>query len=359
MSTYENTPRPNDEISIVDVVVIIRDFIRLMIRYWWMYAILGMLFCGGMLARAFFADPTFRASFTYMVEDNSASNGVSGILSQFGIGARPTSFNLDKILKLAKSRRIMSQTMFDRAVVDGEEDFIANHLISLYELDQKWMDNRPELEGFRFQHDSLPGFDNLELLAFKKTYVFLVGGEERLGLIFAKYDELSGILSMGMESTNMDLSIETTNFLFDNLRDYYVHQATEKQLRTYDVVQSKADSIELLISEKEIELAQFEDANRNLYARVDQVKRIQLEGELRKLHVMHAEALRNLEIADFAVKTATPMIQPIDRPMRPLTPQVPSKPVAIAIGVFLALMVGTIIILGINLKKAVDKRKIE
>ena len=60
----------------------------------------------------------------------------------------------------------------------------------------------------------------------------------------------------------------------------------------------------------------------------------------------YSEAIRNLEVADFAVKNSTPFIREIDRPFSPLYPQSPSKVKQILLGLFLGLFIGSAWLLG-------------
>ena len=190
---------------------------------------------------------------------------------QFGFGRR-SSFNLDRVLELAKSRRIVTEMLFDSAHVDGVTDCIANHLIKQYKLDQEWMEKKPELEGFLFTRDSVDLFSSLELSALKRTYLFVVGSEEQAGLISANYSELSSIISLSATTINEPLSIDMIKVLFANLTEYYVTNATKKQKMTYDIVRLKADSIGGLLALKEMEYAQFRDQNQGLYSNLAQLK---------------------------------------------------------------------------------------
>jgi uncharacterized protein involved in exopolysaccharide biosynthesis len=96
-----------------------------------------------------------------------------------------------------------------------------------------------------------------------------------------------------------------------------------------------------------------------IWARVALLKETQLRSEITLLNVVLGEALRNLEYADFALKNATPLIQPVDRPMRPLKPMVPSKMIAILIAGFVTIMLGSIWILISRLRQSIHMREIE
>jgi hypothetical protein len=280
-------------------------------------------------------------------------SGVSSILGQFGFGGRRNAFNLDRVLELAKSRRVVQNSIFETVQLHGQTDFVANHLIAIYELDKRWSKKKPELEGFRFSSDNVAEFDDMSLSALKKVYGFIVGSEKRDGLVSAEYSEESTILSLYAVTTDESLSIELITELYDNLSEYYVSKSIEKQKMTYDIVKYKADSIGYLLAQNELEYATFKDANQNLYSELSRLKEQRLGRDIQKLNIIHAEALKNVEIADFSLRNATPVIRELDKPIRPLEPVTESKVKAVIIGFMLSVLLGSMIILGLKFSRRI------
>jgi uncharacterized protein involved in exopolysaccharide biosynthesis len=83
-------------------------------------------------------------------------------------------------------------------------------------------------------------------------------------------------------------------------------------------MKSKVDSIELILNVKDREYLKFQDSNHGLYLRQYESKKIKLQREVQILTIAFGEALKNLEIADFSLKNATPFFQEIDSPIPPL-----------------------------------------
>jgi uncharacterized protein involved in exopolysaccharide biosynthesis len=316
---------------------------------------LFLLVGGYMLYDAWTTPATYKAKLTFMVNEDESNtmSGVSSILGQFGFVGRRGRFNLDKVLELSRSNRIVQEAVFGRIEMNGSEDYLSNHLIELYELDDKWVEKDSLLRDFRFATDSVPAFSDTERKALKRVMRKVVGGEDTPGLIANDYSEESTIMTLSAETENADMSIALVNGLFEALSDFYIRQSTEKEKQTIAIVQAKVDSIGGLLADKEFALASFADANRNLTFQVAELRRQRLQRDIQKLNIMHAEALKNLEIADFSLRNATPFIQVVDKPIAPLQPIVASKMKALIIGLLLALIIGALFIIGGNIREQV------
>lgn len=347
----------DDEISLEEIVITVRDFIRESLRKWWMFALLFVLIGGYLVYKASTTPTTYKATFTFMrnTDESGGSSGIASILGQIGIGGRRNPFNLDRVLELAKSRRIVQNTIFETLEIHGKSDFLANHLISTYSLDEGWGKKEPEFEGFRFKSSEVETFSDIELRALKNVYGFIVGGEKREGLVSAEYSEESSILSLYAVTIDEILSIQLINAMYDNLAEYYVSKSIEKQKATYDIVKDKADSIGYLLAQDELEYARFKDANQNLYSNMARLKEQRLSRDIQKLNIIHAEALKNVEIADFSLRNATPVIRELDKPIRPLEPIEESKMKAIVIGFLLSIILGFAIIIGIKFSRRIKQ----
>lgn len=283
--------------------------------------------------------PVYPATITFSVDEDETGSGggLTSLLGQFGLGGvRPTRYNLDKILALSKSRRVIQEVFFRRVTADGQEDFLANILMREYGLDK--------LHGqdFAFRHDSLARFTREENDQLISLYELVVGPPDhpKKALVSADYDEDSNIMSLTAVTTRELLSFELANGLFRSLSDYYVNKAIEKQLNTYRIVSAKRDSVLTALKSAEYQLAGFKDRSHGLILRTDQVTEIRLQREAAALSAMYVEVVKNAEVADFALRNKTPFIQVIDAPVYPIRPVIPSLPRKLILGLILGGMAG-------------------
>lgn len=333
--TYEE-----DEITLKEVILKIQEFILEAWRHKWWIVAAGLGFAAVFLIRAMLEKPTYTATLTFMVNEDEGGSmgGIATILGQFGLGtgARAGRYNMDKIVALARSRKIVQGVLFDRVDIGGEEDYIANHIIKLYDYHENWKEDTL-LQNFYFTRDSVDLFDRAERRALMAMHGQIVGNPEQKveGFLSISYNDDTGILSMGAKSEVESLSIAIAEAGYRKLSKFYVDKTIEQQKLTVDNLQFKVDSIGAALTRTEQELAQFQDRSQGVMLRSDDLRRQRLSREVQMLTIMYGESIKNLETASFLLKNSTPVFQLVDRPMSPIQPLMASKLKAIVLGGFL------------------------
>ena len=322
----EETPKTyNEEISLRDLILKGRSFIQEIVRHWRILALCIVLAVGFQVYKYITFEPVYPAKITFSVdEDEGGSNaGLTGILGQFGLGSvRPSRYNLDKIMALSKSRRVIEHTLFSKLGIDGKDDFLANHLIREYKVMGPANTPGGKPTDFFFTHDSLAAFNRTENEMLMTLYGMIIGPPEHpeKALVAADYNEDTNIMSIDVSTSDEALSLALAHRMFESLSRYYVNKAIEKQLKTYNVVSAKKDSVLTVLKSTEYQLANFKDTHRGLLMRTDQVSELRLTREITALAAMYAEVLKNTEVADFSLKNKLPFIQLIDAPLSPIQP---------------------------------------
>ncbi len=340
-----------DEASLKDLVTKFREYALESIRYWYIPLLFALLVGGYQLYKYFTYDPVYPAKITFSVDEDEGggSTGLSSVLGQFGLGGvRPTRYNLDKILELSKSRRVVQQTLFNKITIDGKEDFIANHLLRLYKLNTVDPKKSKAESPFYFTKDSVSVFDRKENEVLLMLYNFIIGppDQPKKALLSAAYNEDTNIMSLSAFTTDETLSLELAKRMFESLSNYYVNKAIEKQVKTFKIVREKRDSVLTVLKSVEYQLANFKDSHRNLLMKTDQVAELHLQRELTALAAMYAEVLKNTEVADFALRNKTPFIQVIDSPILPIAPTQLSLLRQILMGLILGGAIGVALVTG-------------
>ncbi len=337
-----------DEITLKELILKVQEYFWEVVRNWKWVLLITSPFIIFFTCKAFNAPSLYPAELTFMVnEDNGGGmGGMSAILGQFGFGggARGKN-NFNKILELAKSRRIIHETIFTKVSIDSKEDFVANHLIDIYDFHENWVDDTTGLSNLYFTKDSIELFHVVELKALKQLYRKVVGGENMEGLFKTDYSEDTGIMSLNVFSEKEKLSIELTKIIYSKLSDFYVTKTVEKQQQTFNVMFEKVDSIKKEISKKEYALATFIDSHRSLLNSRDKLTEMRLKRDLQILSEAYGVSLKNFEIADFTLKSKTPFIQVIDVPFAPLKAVNESKIRNLLTGAFIGILLSSLIII--------------
>ena len=319
-------------------------------RYWYIPALLALAGAGYMLYKYNKYIPVYPASITFSIDEDESgsSSALSGMLGQFGLGGmRPNRYNFDKIMALSKSRRIIQESLFAKVTIDGKQDFLANHLIRIYDLKLSAGEGRED-ESLIFTHDSLPAFSRAENEAVISIYHFIIGPPEdqEKALLLADYNEDSNIMTLSAVTIDETLSLELAKRSFQALSNYYVTKAIEKAKKTFDIVSTKRDSVLGELRSAEYQLANFDDRNRGLIMRTDQVTRLRLQRDVAALGAMYAEILKNTEAADFNLRNKTPFIQVIDTPIPPINAVEQSLLRKLLIGMIIGGLIGSVLVIG-------------
>lgn len=317
----------DDEITLKELIEKLLEFWReIWSKKWWII-IFVLPFVAYFANKAISTKVTYTAPLTYVLNDGSGGGGaLAGILGSFGLG-KGGKINLDRIVELSKSRNIIHKVLFTKIALDtfqGKEDFIANHLIKLYELDKKWTTKTQDYTGFLFSSDAIASFSMQELNALKMIYGNMVGSKDVIPIFSNGFNEDTGILTIASTTVDEELSIAISNLVYAELKNYYLGTSVKGNQNTFQFVKEKTDSIFALLRSKEFQLSRFNDSHRNLTDPNLLTEKRLIETEILKLKTMYAEATKNRELADFSLTAGTPDITIIDEPLPPLDPNAKS-----------------------------------
>ena len=342
----------DEELTLRDLVFRLREYAAEIRRCWLTVALICLPFLIWQGYLAFTTPVKYSAALTFMVDDDAGGGAglINSLLGDIGLGAGEN--NNDKIIELAKSMRIVRQALFQKVAVGGQSDYLANHFIRIQKLhEEEWYKKpkspgQPSLNGFLFTRDSFEQFSRLEYAAFKSIYGILLGDEKHTPLFSTRTNQDSGIMSFSLSTRSEEMTIALLRAIFDQLSAFYILSSTEKQQATFDIIQAKADSIRRLLTGTEYRAAQFREQNNLLLRPTDQLPTERMGREKGMYALMYGEALKNLELADFALRNKVPYIQPIDLPIPPLSAAPYGKKKALLLGLGLGLLLGGLFVVG-------------
>ncbi len=353
----ENRPY-QDEIAVKDLILLAWDYLLEILRSWKLVVFTVFICTLLFLISSLRSDPKYWSELSFMInedETTSLGGGIGSLIGNFGLGNLGGSFNLDKILSLSQSRRITKEALLQKETIDGQHDYLANHFINYLDTLDLWehqawyikpLVEASDIKDFRFEQVRIDSLNKQQQKAFNKLHRVLCGYDGEKGVLRSEYGEKNGIMKLSMWMHHEEIAYHIVHNLFNSLSTYYVVKNVEKQKYTYDVLKIKADSIFTDLKSAEYRLASFSDSNRNLFSTKDKVSQTRLNREVQKLSILYGEVVKNLELADFALKNKTPFIQVIDEPSYPLRKTKLSPVTAIMFGVFLGglLAVGFVVI---------------
>ena len=177
MNNNQQNNFESDEITLKELILKVREYWREVWKNRFLVLLISALFASIFLWRAWIAPVVYLAELTFMVNEDEGGGlgGVASILGQFGLGGGSSGkFNLDKILELSRSRKIVSQVLFEEIEVDGKVDYIANHIIDEYAFHEDWEDDTKGLKDFYFINGEFEEFGRVENRALKLVYTKVI-----------------------------------------------------------------------------------------------------------------------------------------------------------------------------------------
>ena len=325
------TPLPEDEISLKDILAEIKLWIALVKKNFFWLLIMGARGGGAGFAYAWFSKPTYEANLTFIIKRNDlagAASSLGGLSALLGGGTNSAGNSLERIIELAGSEKVVGEALLTAARVNGREDLLVNHFIQLNEMAEVWENDTVLNKGVNFTPAST--FENLDYKqrkALKQLISLVAGGKEGAGkpLLSREFDKNSAIINFSVKYTNEDFAIALTQAVYTRLVLFYTQEALVSTSSNVAVLKTKVDSIKNALYATQKSVAQKSDQALGLILQGDRVDQKSLAVKENMLTLMYGEAQKNLETLSFMQYTTRPIFTIIDEPFAPIKPGVKSK----------------------------------
>lgn len=336
------------EQSLKDLFEQIKEFVfYLWKKKFWLIAVSIIFGLLGFLY-AYRSTPVYSATITYMVNDDGkgSDRGVAAIVGMLGFPGRTGKVNLDKVVALSTSQKIIKKSILDTVYVNGERMLLGNYIVNKLGLIEQWKEKEDvisEFKGFR-NNDSLTIPENA---AFKQLYSIIAGEKNKNRYLSSAFDEDNTILNLNITTDYDTLSYLLVKSIFKNLQDFYIFQSIEQPLVTVQELEKRVASIEGQIKKSDVSLAVKTDRAEGLWKTEDAVPQQQISRDIKVNTIVYGELLKNLEAARFTLQTTTPVFQIIDEPLYPIKESTKSIKIFTLLGFIIGggLMIGIYYIL--------------
>jgi len=330
-----NHEQPNDEISLKELILKLKDWYLYLLSKWIIILIAGIL--GGILGftYAYFQKPIYTAETTFVLEEGDSGGGglggLGGLASIAGIdlgGGGGGIFQGDNILQLYKSRRMIQETLLSVDTFDNKTQLLIERYVSFKELKEAW-EKQPKLANISFQ-DIPSKFTRLQ----DSIITQIVNDINKNYLVVVKPDKKLSIISVKVKSKDEAFAKAFADRIVKTVNDFYVNTKTKKSAENLAILQFQADSIKRVLNYSITGVAAAVDANPNSNPAFQTLR---VPSQKKQLDVQvnakaYEEILKNLEIAKITFRKDKPLIQVIDAPVFPLDVEKISKIKGIVFG---------------------------
>lgn len=338
----------NKEISLKDLLLLIKEYFFEILRKWWVVLIFVVLSTFYFVRKTNNTPGTYGAQTKFLVEGNEGGGaGLGGLLGSLGIGSRGGGkSNPFKIVEVALSKAMTHKILFDKSACGDQ--YIGNSLLEKYDLHNIWAESNEEYRGFRFTTDDDTKFTDLDRKVFLRLHRFIFGTELRrdLALMTLNFGKESGVFKLNVKTEHECLSLSLTNSCYDNLRYIFEEELLADKIQTLKILEAKKDSIKSLIDAKGRQYANQKDRSRNASSAMLEYERNKLLVEIEGMTSAYTEILRNYELTDISFRDSRPTFMMIDKPYPPLGRLGANMIVNIILGIILGLFLAVVFIVG-------------
>lgn len=333
MTDQQIIQTPSDEISLKELIQKLREWFAYLKTQWWKIAIAGII--GGALGfvYAWMQPITYTAKTTFVVEDAKSGPSLGGLASlagQFGVdvggGGGGGLIAGDNILLYFKSESLAREVLLSPWDSVGGQS-LADRYIQTHGLKKKWAENK-RIGNISFQVD----FGSKQYTRLQDSLLQVIINEHILKKQFGinKIDKKAGFIQLSVTMQYEALAKVYCDKLVDIAVKRYVALKTERQQKTVDKLQARADSIASLLDKKTSSSASLQTVSATMDMNPLYKTNTTIAAELTArdkamLTTVYTEVVKNLELAKFTLSQETPVIQIVDKSGFPLKKNKTSK----------------------------------
>lgn len=305
-STYEAAPRDQQSF-----VTMISNLVRLVLRRWWLFLIVGVL---AGLAGIYYATSkaaSYASKLTFALDDGGGGSGVGGLASlasQMGLSVSSGKeiFSGDNILAIMKSRRMIERVLLSTDTFENEQYSLMGYYLHLMEAGAK--NNKKSV------HVSFPpGLQKEQLSYLQDSVLKNVFRDFSTQFISAgKPDKKLNIYEVNVVSPNEKFTKVFTDRLVDETNKFYTEIRTKKAKETLEILEDRVASMKGNLNSSLSQRATAQDANVNPVFAQAQVPVLKQQANIQAYGGAYNEMFKNLELARFQYLNEIPLMQIID-----------------------------------------------
>ena len=345
----ESTASAEDEISLKELVIKLKDWFIYLLSKWMVIGLAGIIGASIGLVYALNDKPIYTSTLSFVLEDDksggSGIGGASGLASQFGFevgGSAGGIFSGANLLELFKSRRMVEQTLLKPVMVGGKTISYAEWYIQNTQWRRAW-EKKAGYENIQF----LPNADRGKFTRVQDSIMGVMYGDlSKNGLVVSQKDKKISIISVEVKSMDELFAQSFTEAIAKEVSDFYVQTKSKKANLNMAILERQTDSIrqELNGAITGVAVANDNTFGLNSALNVQRVPSARRQVDVQANSAILSALIQQAEMAKVTLRKETPLIQVIDRPILPLKKEKFGKAKGILLGGFLS---GFLMVLGL------------
>lgn len=349
-NAFSNAETEADQVSIQEILLKLHGWWKFLLSKWHIIGVVALI-CGLLgFSYAYFKKATYTAELTFVLEGAAQTGSLgnySGLVNQFGLnmGGGQGVFEGENFLALMKSRLMIQKALLTTVEVNNKKITLAEFYIRIKNLREEWTRKNLDLMSVKFlPHSDFMNFStkqNSLINSFHKSIV-------AKNLFIDKQDKKSNVIVLRVTSENELFSKYFAEVLAKEVSEFYVETKTKKSVENLKILQHQTDSIRRALNSSMMNAASAVDAvpNLNPAKQVLRVPSQRRQGDIQTNQAILMQLVQNLESAKMALRTETPLIVVIDKPVLPLDKVSPDRFMLAVSGILIGAFLSTFYLVG-------------
>lgn len=336
----DNTPIQNDEISLKELILKIKEWYAYLLSKWKIIVLAGIIGAALGLTYSFTKKPIYTATLSFALEDEKSGGGglgsALGLASSFGLdlgGSGGGIFTGSNLTELFKSRSMVEKTLLSPVNLNGQKISLAEMYIENNKWRENWNEN-PKFSNIKF----LPDADRKHFTRIQDSIIgVMYGNLSKSSLTVGQKDKKVSIINIDVLSTNELFAKYFCEALAKEVGQFYVETKSKKARMNMGILERQVDSIRSELNGAIIGVAVANDNTFNLNPalNVRRAPSARRQVDVQANTAILTELVKQSELAKVTLRKETPLIQVIDRPILPLPKERFGKAKGLLIGGFL------------------------
>lgn len=327
------------------VIISLNKIVRLLVKKWWLFLIVGIL--SGLIGMFYASEqePTYKSTLTFALDDAENGGGIGNLFnlaSQFGfsVGGGKDIFAGDNILEIMKSRRMVEKVLLS-------VDTFSNKPYTLieYYLDKSGKrESNSKLKNIHFPvAQSRNTFSYQQDSLLYKTYQEFADKY----IVAERPDKKLSIFEVNVTSPDEKFTKDFTDRIVAETNNFYVEIRTKKAKETLDILEQRVADMKGNLNSSISDKASVQDVNINPAFSEALVPVQKQQANIQVYGTAYGEMFKNLELARFQYLNEIPLMQIIDHADYPMQKnQLGKLKAALLFALFAELLV--LLIMGLN-----------
>lgn len=280
-----------------------------------------------------------KAKIIFVLETESADNGLAGLASSLGIGNATSNnsiFSGDNFKELLKTRIIYRKAILTKVKIGNKTDYFGNFFLQRSDLqNHEWSDLPVDFINHRFKTGNIDSIDIQDKNIINAISLYLNDNTD----IFLDNPK-SSFQTLTVETRNDTLTHVWAQLYLKTITDYYINTKTKKSKELLVIMEKRVDSLRSALYYTQGRLANYNDQNQQIIFQRARVIAERLQMNSTQLQALYFDALRNYDNLKFSLVKESPLLTIIEDSELPIFTIPYRWGKIIAIGLILGFLIG-------------------